>query len=100
MFQGIDKKDQQEGKRKAISASLSFSMIGGALLALIFIHPDVQEVIQEELPVEVKFFQAAPLHHHLLLQRVETKQKRKKKKRKRRKRRRKSASQKPLWNPK
>ena len=60
MFEGTQKKDEENGKRQAVSAGLSFSLVGGVLLALIFMHPDVQKVVQEELPVEVKFFQAAP----------------------------------------
>jgi len=60
MFEGTHKKDEENTKRQALSAGLSFSLVGGVLLALIFFHPEVQKVVQEELPVEVKFFQSAP----------------------------------------
>ena len=60
MFEGTQKTDEKDAQRQAVSAGLSFSLVGGILLALIFFHPEVQKVVQEELPIEVKFFQAAP----------------------------------------
>jgi outer membrane biosynthesis protein TonB len=60
MFEGTQKNDEKNTQRQAVSAGLSFSLVGGVLLALIFFHPEVQRIVQEELPVEVKFFQAAP----------------------------------------
>ena len=100
MFQGIDKKDQKEGKRKALSAGLSFSMIGGTLLALLFMHPDVQEVIQEELPIEVKFFQAAPPPPPPPPPAGGNKTKKKKEKKKKKKKKKKKRTPKTIVEPK
>ena len=58
MFEGTVRNTEGDNKRQALSIFLSVSLIGGTLLALLFMHPEVQDVKESDDKVSKELSQA------------------------------------------
>ena len=60
MFEGVGENNNKGTKRKAGAIMASVFLNGSVIIGLIYVGQQVSEEIQDEIPVEVTFFDAAP----------------------------------------